>query len=275
MADSWTLKLYRAERHLEDFDRMVALYLEKHAYRATRTVEPKCEKHRDCWRFHLEMTERPDDYLAIVMGDVVHNLRSALDHIAVAIAPPGRKRSALFPIISEQVEWASSDAPTPQQFIARESFDRAVEGMPAEAVAIIQRAQPYHLGPQRTRETHLLEVLSRLDNADKHRELIVLAPGVMNATANVAVRRISFAQGGPPGTVVENGAQVLHFTTENHWPPIRESEIYVQIHGTQQVTVEVGLGADESFPPEGIRELIGLLREFFITLDPYVRRPTL
>jgi hypothetical protein len=72
---------------------------------------------------------------------------------------------------------------------------------------------------------------------------------------------------------VEDGAQVLHVTTDALFPPVRESEVNVQVRGTAQITVDVGLGPDDAFLGEGIRDLIAEMRAFFKTLDPYVRRP--
>jgi hypothetical protein len=272
MTDSWLLKVNRAEKHLQDFNSEASLYVKKHAYRATRTTDTKCKEHPDCWRYHLEVTERPDDNLAVILGDVTHNLRSALDHLAVAIAPPKRKYNAFFPIISENIEYGF-DVPTKPQLEARNSFDRAVEGMPADAVAIIQRAQPYYLGPQTTKEVHLLGVLSRLDNADKHRDLIVLAPGVTNMRATFSARRFVQRFGSAGDEVVEHGAQVVHVTTERLYPPIRETEVDVKVHGAPHLTVEVGLGPADALPADWATDLIDRTRQFIKTLDPYVRRP--
>jgi hypothetical protein len=272
MTDSWILKINRAEKHLQDFEHDAGLYIKTHAYRAVRTIDTRCNEHRDCWRYHLEITERPGENLAVVLGDMTHNLRSALDHIAVAITPQRRKYSTFFPIISENIEYGF-DVPTEAQLKARGGFDRAVEGMPADAVAIIQRAQPYHLGPQSTKEVHLLGILSRLDNADKHRDLIVLAPGLTNMSVTFSARRFAQKFASRGSEVVEDGAQVAHVTTETLYPPVRESEVNVQIHGTPQVTVEVGLGAADALPADWASELIEEMRRFLQTLDPYVRRP--
>jgi hypothetical protein len=272
MTDSWILKLDRAQKHLEEFDEEVAVYIDKHAYRAVRTIRPKCKEHGDCWRYRLEITEQPDPNLAVILGDVTHNLRSALDHIAVGLAPKRRKTSTFFPIITEDIEYGFL-TPNRAQLEARQRFDRAVEGMAPEAVAIIQRAQPYNLRPERAHETHLLGVLSRLDNADKHRQLIVLSSGLGDAKTTVYARRYELTQGGPMNTMVENDAQILHFTTEKLWPPASESEMYVQIRGTQLITVDVGLGPNDAFRVEGIHELIPEIRNMFAALDPYVRRP--
>jgi hypothetical protein len=72
---------------------------------------------------------------------------------------------------------------------------------------------------------------------------------------------------------VGDGAEIVHLNTEMLWPPVREAEMYVQVRGAQQITVEIGLGPDHAFLVEGIHELIPEIRKMFAVLDPYVRRP--
>jgi hypothetical protein len=42
------------------------------------------------------MTEEPDPMIPVIIGEGLYNLRSALDHLAVPIAPRNRKASAAF-----------------------------------------------------------------------------------------------------------------------------------------------------------------------------------
>ena len=67
-----------------------------------------------------------------MLGDCLFNIRSALDHIAVAIAPPERQDRASFP-----------DHPRPENSDVRQKFRQLTEGMPPEAVAIIEAEHPY------------------------------------------------------------------------------------------------------------------------------------
>jgi hypothetical protein len=92
---SWRLKIERAEHHLLDLRHLVKRYQEGHHYRAVCPNPPRQPTHSG---FVLDITEPPDDQIAIVLGDLLFNVRSALDHIAVACAPPARKRQAGFPI---------------------------------------------------------------------------------------------------------------------------------------------------------------------------------
>jgi hypothetical protein len=101
----------------------------------------------------------------LIIGDAVHNLRSALDHLAwqlveshAAITPgaPGPDENTAFPIYQT--------APK-KKFAALAK----VQGMGPGAVSLLESLQPYNCGD------NTLWELSKLDNIDKHRLLLVVA----------------------------------------------------------------------------------------------------
>ena len=57
------------------------------------------KKHPTHWRFVLQITEPPDPQIAIVFGDFLFNVRSALDHVAVACAPPSTQAGRGLPSV--------------------------------------------------------------------------------------------------------------------------------------------------------------------------------
>jgi hypothetical protein len=120
----------------------------------------------------MNFSEPPPGRLAIVFGDLLFNLRPALDHIAVAIAPPVQKRSAGFPLCDRD---NGED---------RKQFLRTTVGMPPSAVERIASLQPYAVQQRATRQGQIynLSTLSALHNADKHRALSILAPGLLDPT---------------------------------------------------------------------------------------------
>ena len=93
---SWDLKVDRAEEHLEELRANVAAYDRSRPYEAVCSKPPAPDATE--WSFMMNFTEPTPGSLAIVLGDLLFNLRSALDHVAVAIAPPAQKRSAGFPL---------------------------------------------------------------------------------------------------------------------------------------------------------------------------------
>lgn len=184
MSESWWLKVKRAQKHMVDIERAAKDYASRHPYKLTRV------RHADRKRkvaYRVRITEQPDPMIAIMLGDFVHNLRSALDHIVVACVPKKRRKSAGFPIVSDPI-W---DTDAKGQFVvkdddARERFATAVEGLPKGALAIVERAQPYHSRTGSHRNA--IGILSRLENADKHRKLITIGGGVKNLVGTISIR---------------------------------------------------------------------------------------
>ena len=105
------------------------------------------------------------DRWGLRFGDVVHNYRSCLDHLAWALVQRGltsvlterQKRGVYFPI-----------AMTRTQFNA--SIGRRLPGVLRADIAKVRRHQPYHQG-QRNRARHVLTVLDELSRHDKHRTI--------------------------------------------------------------------------------------------------------
>jgi hypothetical protein len=91
-------------------------------------------------------------------GDVIQNLRTALDHLAnhlVAVAGSAPTRRIEFPIAKNAATYEAEKA-------------RKVEGMRPEAVEAIDRLKPYKGGDDRIWKLH------ELNNIDKHRMLFTV-----------------------------------------------------------------------------------------------------
>lgn len=100
-----------------------------------------------------------DPAWGLVLGDAVHNLRSALDHLAwQLVRANGAKpsRATQFPIHGEA------------------GGVRIAGGVDPDALALIEQVQPYH-GRD---EGENLRLINALDIMDKHRYLIVTAMAV-------------------------------------------------------------------------------------------------
>lgn len=117
-----------------------------------------------------EVTEPIPDPVrwSLILGDALHNLRSALDHLVWqrVVLNTGKKggRSNLYPIATSGARYWSITKD------GRQSLrDRALKGVSDEHRALIDALQPY-----RAREpdkAHFLVTLQALSNQDKHRLL--------------------------------------------------------------------------------------------------------
>lgn len=110
--------------------------------------------------FHVEKLLLPMPSWPSIVGDVVHNLRSALDHVAYALVKAGPNpptRQTMFPVTRSAADFAR---------VTRTSLS----GLSSTALAAVERRQPYHEGCLELAAIHGLDVI------DKHRELHIMAP---------------------------------------------------------------------------------------------------
>ncbi len=241
MTESWWLKVERAKHHLKDIDAMMRPYEDGHPYEAERVRQPKGQRH--IWRYILRVTKQPDPDLSILIGDFVHNMRSALDHIAVAIAPPSRWKNAGFPISMTDI-WETNPDGTyvVDDGDARERFLTQTKKMPGGAIAIIKRLQPY-TNPADDIPAHPIGVLSRLENADKHRNLIALGSGVEDGTTIVSARGQTLEQ--DAFGYRHDGAEIAKFEPVGpDMGRLKESEVNVEIRGPTVIAIRIGRGKD-------------------------------
>lgn len=101
--------------------------------------------------------QAPVEEWALLLGDTVHNLRSALDGLVWELShldgqTPSNPRGLYFPIVSDESKWSNAS--------------RMLEHCPSEAVERIRLMQPF-LIPDPGMSG--LEVLAALSNQDKHR----------------------------------------------------------------------------------------------------------
>ncbi len=106
----------------------------------------------------------PDPRLGTLVGEAVHNLRSALDHLVweMVLENGGKpNRRTEFPIL--KVRPGRNSDGTPRM--------PSASGVSAAALALIDEHQPYRIGEMA--EFDALAVLRELSNWDKHRHITV------------------------------------------------------------------------------------------------------
>lgn len=115
----------------------------------------------------------------VLCGEIVHHLRSCLDHIAWGLSSQAKRRSDPtgigFPIFDKE--------PVGKNELTR--YDRKVEGLPGGIKAVVKRLQPY----QRTDPLDdPLSIIHKMDKLDKHRELVIVFPGIFVKPGPVTLR---------------------------------------------------------------------------------------
>lgn len=168
------LKLERARSHLEDLKRQLSKWTDSGHHDVFN--EPDPERGQDCFRVRVISDQVPSDPFGVLIGDVLHNLRGSLDHLAYALAAQHTKvmtediaKRSEFPIIGD--ERNEGIAAVEQRY--GNDFARKVKGIAPHAQAIIKSLQPYHAGKNFARDN--LWRLHELSNIDKHRLLLIVA----------------------------------------------------------------------------------------------------
>jgi hypothetical protein len=164
---SWRLKLKRADHHLVALESLVG----DGGFRAHEAQTPD-----GSWTYTI-WADDVDPMVPLVLGDLLFNVRSALDHLAVALSPRGRQGKAQFPIFDLDPETDPNLA---------SQWERQTRGIAEPVMEVMRRVQPFATESPR-HHLHSLGLLHNWQNADKHRSLLVTAAAmkITKMTAHV------------------------------------------------------------------------------------------
>ncbi|MBO1768248.1 hypothetical protein [Allobranchiibius sp. GilTou38] len=251
-------KLARAQQHRHDLVGRIAAW--------AGTSPPKYDGNiaddRLSYEVRVQMRHSPPlEEWSLILGDALHNLRSALDVLVWSLAEvetlSGKEQKRLmWPVVVERESWVDAAA-------------RSLPAVPADVVARIEECQPFNW-PESQREQDGLLLLHRLDIQDKHR--LSLAAQV-EPTRTEIQQSVEFhdgaaaARNAPPDmTIVDqalvNGATLLRGRTVD---PIK------RIGGTFNLTFQTGLSIDGNFV--GALELLDGLSSHVTQVLQHVANP--
>jgi hypothetical protein len=193
------LKIKRADTHIENLSTEIAAFLKGNP----QAVVGKFDEQSG--HYVLTATGESDvaDF-AICAGEVTHQLRSSLDHLAcrlvVANRQPLRKQTA-FPIYI-------SDPTKSSEVNVLRDYERKVKGMSTTAQTLIKNLQPYQQG---LGNDHPLAIINEMDIADKHQDLLVVVTSVIFPRiqfSNQFMTVVDFKTQKPVASEAKNGAEV-------------------------------------------------------------------
>ena len=147
-------KIVRAKYQLRDLEMRFAELAKSKPYRLVEKFDLRPGEKIGDYRYIVEDVSLRKREWGVLIGELVHNLRSALEHTIYAAAK-SPSRDTQFPIFRTCVEWEKKSC-------------AMIYSVPEKVVALIEEAQPYH-APDPSH--HLLAILNRLSNYDKHRLL--------------------------------------------------------------------------------------------------------
>lgn len=250
--DGARAKLQRCEDVIEQLNAAVVAYLNESPYEVIGEFQPE----RSEYVLRGRVTKAVPLAIGVIAGEVCHNMRSALDHLAWQLAlltTPAPSRSTQFPIALTEEEFRSKIG----QMMIR---DLSIAHRTA-----IEALQPYHGG-----DADALRDLRILSNTDKHR--------VINATIGrrvpymemqaelimvrdvAVIRDVVLMSDGP----VDN-AELARMTVEVVGP-----EPKVKMEGQIPVTISFGdpaLSANQPAVMSMLRAILIRIREIILRFE--------
>jgi len=180
-------KLNRAHRHIEEAAALVRKYLSSDPVRLATKVS-------DCREWDVVYIAAIRDYdpeIPCAIGDSLYNLRSSLDHLMMNVVGKHcdsirhRPQDIYFPLMRSEMafsSWTKKDALAKQ--------------LPLEVISTLAAMRPFYGGSVE------LATLHRLNNIDKHRNLLLSAmnyesiqlPSMMDRETNHEIMRMKLGE---------------------------------------------------------------------------------
>jgi len=152
------LKIERAKKHISDLEEVIIPFFDGSPYGVGAELDTQISH----YLIHLESVKPLPAIIPLLVGDAVHNLRSALDHLAwqlVEAAGGVPNKDTYFPICNDPIKGSQQYASA----LGKGEISKMYSG----AEKLLASIQPYQSGDD------TLFCLHTLDIHDKHR--IVLA----------------------------------------------------------------------------------------------------
>jgi hypothetical protein len=154
LAGTWA-KIKRAKKHIADLDAAIKSFNNSNPHRIGTKDDPQTRQKV----FYLaETAEIPTD-VALIAGDALHNLRSALDHLAMQLHLAGKFRPN---VAADKIEfpfWKSAEG-------YKAGFSGVIKGSAKGVEDAIDALKPYQGGDDDLWAIHHLDII------DKHRLLL-------------------------------------------------------------------------------------------------------
>jgi hypothetical protein len=151
------VKVERASKHIAEINTEIGILTTSHPYE----VAPKGDPHIGQPRFYLTKAAPIPLHFGAIVGDVVQNLRSALDHLVYQLFLVNGGTNAT----AAHLYFPTDSSAT----LYKASAPRKIQGLRQDAIDAINSIEPYDGGKGAE-----LSVLNRLNRTDKHRLLITV-----------------------------------------------------------------------------------------------------
>jgi hypothetical protein len=226
------LKLSRAVDQFHDLDVAVDELFRLNSKQAGHEFDDKGD-------IIIKLSYQPplDPRFALVVGDCIHNTRSALDHLVAQLAilnsaPAKAIEKTAFPVCLTNEQFKEQTRRKVAPYITREAFTE------------IESLQPYKTGDK---EKDILWILSQLDIIDKHRVLIVAKHKIRVVSMKAVLGDKELFSGNlnndAPWKSAENGAEIIRLRLTPNPPSPMKMHVEMGTEGTIQIE-KTGLCCD-------------------------------
>lgn len=157
-------KLDRAREHIQTLNEAMSQFYKSKPVRLTGDFNAE----KTAYIYRCEVAAIPI-YLGIVASDILHNLRSSLDHLTwqlALITTQTPSRITAFPIFKTEND------------ISRREINRLLADVPKDARDVIELLQPYRTPQPFQSQINGLWILHELSNVDKH-QMITIHTGMV------------------------------------------------------------------------------------------------
>jgi hypothetical protein len=258
LQSSYELNVARAREHLDFIASEGRRFIERNIDR-TVPFEPQPSNQWTIVRWGE--VEPIDPMWGVYMGDVIHNLRSALNHFICAIIlindPNHSLKDAQFPINDAEEKWIN-DIERRRRVTDRRPM---TDGVPGPILTAIKELQPYHLKGAAKRNSPLVKLMIA-SNADKHRAIHTSTPRIGAKNASIWIEpkdcfKVLKSKVAPHGTPIEQGAEVGRLRLRVLGPPPPNTTVKVHL----DTSLEVVFSIDGKPHMTTYVDLVGMLNE--------------
>jgi len=158
------VKIERAKEHLADFEAQAETFRDAYTHVVGTKTDPKTLQ---AFQYFAKLPISRFEVLAIA-GDILQNLRSALDHLAFQLVEAGQCRP-LGEKVGKRIAFPITEKATEYQGLKA----RRMKGARKAAIKAIDALKPYKGG------NLALWPLHYVNNVDKHRHLIRVGPNYL------------------------------------------------------------------------------------------------
>jgi len=237
--DGIRLKIERAKKHIRDLDIAINAFIQEKPYRLGARPHPVAQIQHTT--LYVDEVNPVHPEITMIMGDAIHNLRSALDHLTWQLVEAGDgtpNKDTYFPIIG--------DGPKAPEQYASAIGKGGIPKITPQALKIIQAVQPY-VTPDQT-----LWLIHQLDIVDKHRLLLTVVAAMDKWGVDFATR----------GTLWFEQYRYVPLVVGNEITNLPTSTYERQAHEDFQLGIDIAFGESEIPGGELVRYTLNKMADF-------------